>query len=469
VKTLLISTYELGHQPLGLAQPLAQLRAAGIEAHGLDLALDPLDERTVGQADFVGISTPMHTALRLGVQAATQVRSLNPSAHICFYGLYASLNADYLLRTCADSIIGGEIEEPLTQLVLARAAGDAVPSVQTNLGRQKSLLRPDRSDLPPLSRYARLVREDDENLAAAVEASRGCAHHCLHCPIPPVYGGRLRIAARDTVLADIRQVVAMGAEHITFADPDFFNGIRHSLDVARTLHAEFPHLTFDATIKIEHLIEHRSLLGELRRLGCIFITSAVESLSDVVLANLEKGHSAADVSLALALIRAVGIDLRPTFVPFTPWTAIDDYVSLFDFVSGNDLIDAIDPVQYAIRLLIPPGSSLLRSPAMQPHLGMLVDTDFAYEWRHPDRRMDELAERIGAIAAEGDCGGVDPAETFTLMRDTARAAAGLPPGAPWCPILSARSRPPRLSESWFCCAEPTGEQLAALVVSPGQI
>src|SRR6266536_3148593 len=113
MKTLLISTYELGHQPLGLAEPLAHLRAAGIGARGLDLSVEPFDENAVASATFIGISTPMHTALRLGVQAAARVRALNPRAQICFYGLYAALNADYLLRTYANSVIGGEVDEPL--------------------------------------------------------------------------------------------------------------------------------------------------------------------------------------------------------------------------------------------------------------------------------------------------------------------------------------------------------------------
>jgi radical SAM superfamily enzyme YgiQ (UPF0313 family) len=468
VKVLLISTYELGHQPLGLAQPLAHLRAAGIEGHGLDLAVEPLDERLVVETDFIGISTPMHTALRLGVQAATRARELNPKAYICFYDLYAALNSDYLLRTCADSVIGGEVEEPLTQAVLDRARRNTTPKLQTNFGRQRQLL-PDRSDLPSLSRYARLVCDGEERLAAAVEASRGCAHHCLHCPIPPVYGGRLRIAAAETVLRDIHQVVAMGAEHITFADPDFFNGVRHSLTVARAMHAEFPNLSFDATIKVEHLIEHSEFLDELRGLGCLFITSAVESLSDRVLANLDKGHTAVDVSQALALTQSVGITLRPTFVPFTPWTTLEDSVALFDFVEANDLIDTIDPVQYAIRLLVPPGSSLLRSAAMQPFLGGLNERDFAYEWRHPDARMDDLAERLAAIAGDCDRRRIDPGETFALMRDAARVAAGLASGSPWCPIASSRRRSPRLSESWFCCAEPTSEQLSAVATSPVEV
>ena len=386
-------------------------------------------------ADFVGISTPMHTALRLGIQAAERVRALNPTAHICFYGLYAALNADYLLRYHADSVIGGEVEEPLTAATLAVAAGRKPEAIAISLGRQ-DFLRPDRNGLPPLDRYARLLDNGDTRIACAVEASRGCAHHCLHCPIPPVYGGRLRVLPADVVLDDIRQVVEMGAEHITFADPDFFNGIRHSMAVTRVMHDEFPALTFDATIKVEHLLEHQSLLPELASMGCLFITSAVESLSDRVLGNLEKGHTSADVSAALELTRSAGIALRPTLLAFTPWTELGDYLAMLDFVEQNGLVYTLEPIQYAIRLLVPPGSSLLQSAAMQPHLRGLNETDFAHEWTHPDPRMDRLAQDVAAFVAEATCQGRDVGEIFAGVRNLARQAAGMASGNPRCPLAS---------------------------------
>jgi radical SAM superfamily enzyme YgiQ (UPF0313 family) len=446
MNVLLISTYELGHQPLGLASPLAHLRAAGIEAGGLDLAVEPFDEAAVAGADFIGISTPMHTALRLGVRAARRIRAQNPGAHICFYGLYAGLNGEYLLRRDADSVISGEFEQPLLDAVCRLQRDEAATPAQTNLGRQH-FLPPDRIGLPSLDRYARLDHKGTLRLAGSVEASRGCAHRCLHCPITPVYGGRLRIVPAETVLADVDQLVSMGAEHITFADPDFFNGIRHSLTVAREMHRRYPKVTFDATIKIEHLLEHREALPELRELGCLFITSAVESLSEKVLRNLEKGHSRADVREALELTRAAGISLRPTLLPFTPWTRMADYLDLLDFIERNGLIYHLEPVQLAIRLLVPPGSSLLASPSMRPHLGRLDEDAFAYRWRHPDPRMDALADRVASLVQEAAGRKQDAAETFGAIRSLAFESAGLPERRD---PIAVSARPPGLTEAWFC-------------------
>lgn len=451
VDVLLVSTYELGHQPLGLAAPLAHLHAAGISARAIDAAVEPLPDAALAAADVVAISVPMHTALRLAVPVAARVRRLNPRAHICFYGLYAALNAAYLLRTCADSVIGGEVEEPLVRLV-RRLAGSAGPDerVITFLGRP-AYLPPHRDGLPPLSRYAHLVHGERLALAGCVEASRGCAHHCRHCPIPPVYGGRLRVIPVDVVLADAHRLAALGATHLTFADPDFFNGVRHSMAVLRALHAALPHLTFDLTVKIEHLIEHQALLPELRDLGCLFIVSAVESLSDAVLAALDKGHTAADVVTALALTRRAGIRLRPSLLPFTPWATLDDYCTLLEFVAVNDLVADIDPVQYAIRLLVPPGSSLLDTPAMQPYLGPLEEEVFAYRWRHPDPRMDALAGEVAALVEDAARRHEAPERTFAAIRALAREAGGRPRGrVPRVGVPALPGPSPRLTEPWFC-------------------
>ncbi len=441
---LLLSCYELGHQPDGLARPLAFLERAGFVPQALDLAVQPFDDGLVRRARFVGISVPMHTALRLGVGAARRVRRVNPTVHICFYGLYATLNAGYLLDGIADSVVGGEYEEALVALAESLEPGPVGPVLQ-----RLDFPVPSRRALPALETYAALLENGERRPAGYVEASRGCLHHCLHCPIPPVYGGRFFIVPADVVLADIRGHVAAGATHITFGDPDFLNGPGHSLKIVRAMHAEFPALTFDCTAKIEHLLQRRALLPELARLGCRFIVSAVESLSDAVLANLEKGHTRADVYAVLAATREARIALRPSFVPFTPWTTLDDYLELLEFVAAQDLVDHVDAVQWGIRLLVPPGSALLDQAAMRPFLGALDPAALTYTWTHPDPSMDALQRDVMAIVGRATREGLDATSTFREIRAAACRAAGrsAPPVPTW---TVPQPRPPRLTEPWFC-------------------
>ena len=456
---LLIACYELGHQPLAVAWPAAVLEQRGFAPAVLDISVEPLDPEKVRRARLVAISVPMHTALRVGITVAERVRQLNPGTHLCFYGLYATLNAEHLLTRGIDSVIGGEIEEPLAALVESLEADRTGPIPGVRRAGQPAgphiarptLPRPSRAALPALKTYARLEGDGRQLPVGYVEASRGCKHLCRHCPLPPIYGGRFFVVPADVVLADVAQQVEAGAGHITFGDPDFLNGPGHALEVARRLHRDFPAITFDFTAKIEHLLRRAGDLPELGALGCLFVVSAVESLSETVLGHLDKGHTRADVEVALAATRGAGIALRPTWVAFTPWTTLADFVEMLDWVAAHDLVDHVDPVQYSLRLLVPPGSLLAEHESMRPYLGALVAADFSYPWRHPDPRMEALQAGVAALIADSAPRAEDPAVTFDRVRALAARAAGTPAPEPLAPRLAPdRRRPARLTEPWFC-------------------
>jgi radical SAM superfamily enzyme YgiQ (UPF0313 family) len=454
---LLISCYELGHQPLGVALPLGFLQRAGFAPDALDISVDFFDTTKIEQARFIGISVPMHTALRLGVRVAQRIREINPDATVCFYGLYAALNSEYLLENGGDYCIGGEIETPLVALVQSLDVPGATTAQREGVSQRGAAATPYlqrlpfalpvRSPLPALDRYARLEHQGESRVTGYVEASRGCLHLCTHCPIPPVYGGRFFIIPPEIVLADIRRQVEGGARHITFGDPDFLNGPGHSLSVIRAMHAEFRELTFDITTKVEHILKRGAVLPELGRLGCLFLISAVESVSETVLNILEKNHTKAEIVEAVKLVRAAGIAPRPTWVAFTPWTTLGDYLDMLAFIEEHDLIDNVDPVQYTIRLLVPPGSYLVNRPEMKRYMGPLNQASFSYRWAHPDPRMDRLHKEVSALVEKDVSAGVDAGETFYRVWSL---ASGRKLGASASVLLPDRYRAPRLSEPWFC-------------------
>jgi radical SAM superfamily enzyme YgiQ (UPF0313 family) len=457
---LLVSCYELGHQPLTVALAAAFLRRAGFEPAALDLSVEPFDADRIARARLVCISVPMHTALRLGMQAVAMIRRVNAEAHVCFYGLYAALNAEWLLAHGGDSAIGGESEAALVSLAESLEAGrnSGAPGVSLR-GRvvgprleRLSFPVPDRDLLPPLDRYARLDHRGSHARVGYVEATRGCRHFCLHCPIPPVYGGRIFAVPAETVLDDIRRQVELGARHVTFGDPDFLNAPTHALRIVRSMHRECPALTFDFTAKVEHVLEHRVMVPELVACGALFMVSAIESLSDTVLAHLEKGHTRVDVFTALGIVRAAGLTLRPSLVAFTPWTSLEDYLDVLDVVEREGLVDCIDPVQYTIRLLVPPGSLLLGRPAIRPHLREFDPASFGYRWTHPDPRMDRLHRQVTDLVTKSVRASEDPWITFHRLREVAMAIAGreAPALARASDAAARRVRAPGLTEPWFC-------------------
>ena len=287
-----------------------------------------------------------------------------------------------------------------------------------DLGRHRPVAPPARYGLPPLERYAHLAFGPEERPVGYVEASHGCLHRCRHCPIPVVYDGRIRIVPDDVVLADIEAMVAGGARHITFGDPDFLNGPLHSRRVVAAMHDRFPELTFDCTTKVEHILRHADLWPEMAAAGCLFVVSAFETVNDETLALLDKGHTTADAAAAVALLRRHGIEIRPSFLPFTPWTSLDDVADLVDFVAALDLVPNVDPVQYAIRLLVPQGSLLEPIMAEQGRLGSYDAERLTWSWAAQDPAVDRPAwppssrgPRPPASRSAGSTGGSGPPST----------------------------------------------------------
>ena len=460
LKVLLISTYELGRQPFGLASPAAWLRADGHSVDLLDLSRQGLDGNAVRCADLIGVFLPMHTATRLSVRALAKVRALNPRAHLCAYGLYAPMNAEMLRGLGVASILGGEFESGLRSLArrLAATEGDItkVPQAEPEISLERQeFLVPDRAGLPPLDKYAHLTLPDGSTrVVGYTEASRGCKHRCRHCPIVPVYNGKFRVVGVEVVLEDIRRQVAAGAQHITFGDPDFFNGPVHAAEIVQALHSKFPGLSYDVTIKVEHLLKQRELLPVLRDTGCAFVTTAVESVDDRVLRMLDKGHSRADFIHVVMLMRALGLFLVPTFVPFTPWTSLDSYDELLSAIADLGLVENVPPVQFTIRLLIPAGSRLLEiTDLCGIELGAFEPELLVYPWRNPDPRVDNLQRELEEMVHQESKRGAGRAEIFAQVWRLTHRAKGADSAEEAMPPplhLAARATVPYLTEPWYC-------------------
>jgi radical SAM superfamily enzyme YgiQ (UPF0313 family) len=469
VNVVLISTYELGRQPFGLASPAAWLRACGNEVVCLDLSRESLDEVAIRAAELIAFYVPMHTATRLAAGLIAPVREMNPHAHICFYGLYAPVNEEYLRGLGVGTILGGEFEEGLASLAerlklgaTNQNGGLAQTEPVISLARQKFLL-PDRAGMPELAKYARVVMPSGEQrVSGSTEATRGCKHLCRHCPIVPVYNGAFRVVERDVVLADIRQQAAAGARHITFGDPDFFNGPAHALSIVEAMHREFPELSYDVTIKIEHLRKHDVRLETLRDTGCLFVISAVESVDDLVLEKFDKGHTRADFLAVAGRFRELGMTLLPTFVPFTPWTTLEGYNDLLDLIAQLDLCENVAPIQLAIRLLIPAGSRLLELPDVRSMVGPFDSAALIFPWKHEDARVDVLCREISELVQRGEKLKLSRTQIFSHIRRAARAAAGKRE-MPSDPHLQSKGTPvPFLDEPWYCCAEPMNGQFVSI-------
>lgn len=444
IRVALISTYESGHQPVHLASPAGRIRQAGHDVQTLDLAVEPWNDGLVDWADAVAFSAPMHTALRLATGAAERIRRRRHELPIAVYGLYAAVAGT---DGPFNRAIAGEYEEELLEWVTSVQQGSPTAGTTTFRGRSR-FIEPDRVGLPGLDHYARLEDGSRRVLVGSVEASHGCKHRCRHCPLPTVYEGRFRIVPTHIVLADIGRLVRAGAEHITFGDADFFCGPRHSLRIVEEMHRRWPHLTYDATIKVEHLKRHAAELPILSGTGCLFVVSAFETLNDRILGILEKGHTARDAAAVVHSVREAGLEIRPTWLPFTPWTSLHDIVEIFDFIVHHDLVESTDPVQLSIRLLVPARSLLAEQPAFLAYRGEYDRSAATYTWKSPDPDVERLAAQLSRIAEEGRS--MPARETFISMWRAVLEAVGDGPEMAESIPQGATVGRPRLTEPWFC-------------------
>jgi radical SAM superfamily enzyme YgiQ (UPF0313 family) len=440
VRILLVSAYELGHQPIHLASPAAALRAAGHEVRAHDLAVERLDDALIDWADRVAISVPMHTAMRLATDLVALCRRRRPDLPIALYGLYAGMSPGIDV----DAMLVGEYEPDLVRWVTGGNAGGL--SVRLDRG---SFRVPERDLLPPLTSYAHLQVGDRHRVVGYVEASHGCRHRCRHCPIPAVYEGRYRIVGRDVVVADALNQAELGAEHITFGDPDFLNGPTHAMAVLEEIHRSAPDLTFDITVKVEHLLRHRDLVHRMRRLGVLFVISAFETTHGPTLQLLDKGHTPDDMGGAVEVCRDAGLDVHPSWMPFVPWTTPAHVVDIFRFLDRHDLFAVTDPVQMSIRLLIPPGSLMVEIPEIARAIGPLDPLALTHPWQSDDPRADELQRRLAALAEGAAMAGADPQTTLAEQWRVALEISGGEPSEAQIPAGAVDGRP-RMTEPWFC-------------------
>lgn len=431
---LLVSSYELGHQPFHVASGAAALRAAGHEIRVGDLAGGPLSVGDVEWSEAIAFAVPMHTAMRVALGAAQEVAAEHPGVPLCFYGLYASMGD----LPDGATAIAGEYEPDLVRWAAGLRGGSHV-----NLGRSAITTIPDRSDLGGLSSYVGLELQGERRIVGSTAASRGCRYRCRHCPVPTVYDGAFRVVDRRLIAEDIDAQVAEGAQHISFSDPDFLNGPAHALRVLEETQARHPGLTFDATIKVEHVLRHRHLLPRMAEAGLVFVVSAFETTNDEILRKLDKGHTAADLAEAVHLWRASAVDVRPTWLPFTPWTTMNDLVEMLRFMEHHDL--DVDPIQLTIRLLIPRGSLLLDLPEGEIALGPFDPLALSYSWEASDPRLDLLQKRLSYSMEEAGSG--TPTDLLNMLSGQILAAAGLDENSI---RLSAGEGRPRLTEPWFC-------------------
>ncbi len=392
----LISMDEGGYQPLGIAGPIAYLRKAGFNVKALDFSKS---EPSIGnKIDLVAFSVPIFGSVDLSLCKAKELRQQGYAGPLVFYNQYATAQPESFLLDEQCYVILGEYEEELTTIANSLKHKKRITNVENTWwqGRPKPgkalkrshFLVPDRSDLPSLTEYARW----DGSVVGNVETMRGCAHPCSYCSVFAAYERRVIKIPEEIILQDISNLVAMSATHITFIDADFFSTGKRGCGIVKKMHQQFPDLRFDITARLDDIIRYRPLVEEMKRQGCVEITSAFEFPDENVLNILNKGIFLDQMKKAVNILKDIGIRLKPTFITYTPWIDCQQMEKLDQFTNELGISDLIDPLQKQTRLLLYKGSPLLET--VHAHSLRLVDRGSFYDWVHPDPKVDEAYNNL---------------------------------------------------------------------------
>lgn len=391
MKIILISTDEVGYQPLGLATVIPFLTDwAEVSVSDRSISLNPISLHY----DLIAFSVATFGAISSTVELAKTLRKEGYSNPFIFYNQYAIVQPDTFLLDDACFVINGVYEPVLLNIVKALQEHKSVQSVDFVLSKTnseaKKLLKlntffvPDRSVLPPLSQYVKRKG----SIVGNVETMRGCAHGCTYCSVFAAYQKRVIKIPIEIVLADIAQVVKMGAKHITFIDADFFSTGKRGITIIERMHMLFPDLTFDLTMRLDDAIRYREYFPDLKQWGCVEVTTAIEFPVETVLNEIEKKISLADIEEGIQILQKANIEINPTFITFNPWVTMAQIEGLDEFLKDLKLGSTLKLEQAITRLLLFKGSPLLEHEKIKTLC--LTDRGTFFDWNHPDQEVDEM-------------------------------------------------------------------------------
>ena len=437
MKILLTSFYDLGKQPKIIAEIVDRYNFSEIEFDFVDFSVEN-QNIDLENYDVLGIYAPMHTATILSIEYIKD--KILPNKMFTF-GLYGSVLEDFnsSIRHIKD------IESDELALFL-EINDDHQFSLKNNI--------PNRQIFPDISNYAHLVDGSNNIIAGSVETTYGCKHSCTHCPVPISFNGTFKTYSLEKIISDVENQVNQGAKHISFNDPDFFNGPIHALKILESLNKKFPTITYDSTIKVEHIIKYKKYFKELSSLNMVFVISAFETTNDLFLSILEKNHTSNDLNTSIEISQDFGIDVRPTWMPFSPWTELNDLSNIVNLIEKYKLRETVDPIQLTIKLLIPKHSLIIKKPEINKYLGNYEKNSLSFKWEYENNDVEKLQSSLFDFILHNSeldehkqyLGMVNIIEKFTdteLLKNSTYDFKNVP----------------KLSETWFCCAEPSKIQL----------
>ena len=316
--------------PLGMMYIAAVLRNEGIQVSMIDEAAQGFSMRgTVDwvkreDPDVLGFSTYNISGYK-AAKIAGKVKEENPDIVVVFGNLYATFNAERILRKypCVDVVVRGEGEYTTLELVRSLEKNESFKKVSgvTFRSRNRIISTPDRpliDDVDSLPFPERgLLDAEYHAVTAGINvaprkfttflSSRGCVYRCRFCGCRRLARGIWRPRSVDNVLEELNLLASEGYKQLLFVDDNFTLNPKRAIRICQGIRKD--------KIDIEWIAEGRvdvcsyALFREMAKAQCRMLYIGIESASQKVLDYYDKGTTPEQAEAAVEYAREAGIDV----------------------------------------------------------------------------------------------------------------------------------------------------------------
>lgn len=209
----------------------------------------------------------------------------------------------FLRYTGVDHVVAGNGEFVFPRVLAALQDGgdpSSVSGVAGLAGGEYRFRALDRSEFdaecraPRFERWIPVGEYLDRFATAPVQTKRGCPFDCVYCTYSIGEGGAWRLCSPESVVSQVRRLVASGLRHIEFVDNVFNAPYDHAAAICTALARARTGARL-TTVELNPAFIDDGLFTLMERADFTGVGITAESASDAVLRGLGKNYTAAEV------------------------------------------------------------------------------------------------------------------------------------------------------------------------------
>jgi len=374
--------------PLGLLYIATCIQEAGHEVELVDGAFwtqkEVIDKVKAFRPGFVGVSANA-SMFKKAAKTAEDIKAIDPSIHVTVAGPYPSAVEEKCLEQCEffDSVVVGEGEETVPELVAKIEAGDSlagVPGVAYRAAdgaiiknEPRPLIEdldtipiPDRTLLGDFEKYESPPGSYKQKPIAIVMTSRGCKARCIYC-FQMKGERRIRFRSVENVMDEIEELInRYGFREIRFLDETFTADRERAMEIFRQIRERKLKFSFYVSSRV-NTVDYE-LLKEMKKAGCWAILYGAESGVQKNLNTMKKGIKLDQTRAAVKAAKKAGLKVYTPFIIGIPGETYEEALQTIDFAIE------LDPHYANFHSMTPfPGTELYEN--IDEYGTMSMDTD----------------------------------------------------------------------------------------------